>query len=357
MPYNPTSLRPDLAPQPGESVAGFFLRLGEALAWNSTSKAASTMGVSVGELRWGPRKRQGASARVCGHQLPLKVLDLNHRRICVPCLQENRFLRECWEINLLTTCPVHQVPLVDQCHCGTPLTWADRFLDRCDHCEPATDVAHVQACYPVEFERWLAGRLGLVSDCPSSRWLDGLKLGQSIRLIENVGLLAHETGSQIKPAAPTDPANRNSVLATGYETLQGPAFEEVILRTVEDWQQVSGGRVPRSDLDALGWFGDWFGDEGIAVDHPIHARLTAALAAALGVDAGNSPGAGVMEISILADKLQQPVDVVLELMKSKNSERPPQGLFVSEAFALEILQGYAQSGVHSEAVDDNHPAS
>lgn len=211
-------------------------------------------------------------------------------------------MREWWEINLLTTCPIHHTPLVAQCHCGTELTWTDRFLDRCDHCEAAGGATEVNLAGSTEFERWLAGRLELVSDGPTSRWLDGIKLGQSIRLIESVGLLARDGFSQARPAQISDLAPRNAIMASGFETLQSPAFEEVIHRSVGEFRLSTGTKSPKRAFDALGWFGDWFGDEDIANEHPFHARLVAALDAALGFGGDDDRQTGVMDISILADR-------------------------------------------------------
>lgn len=55
--------------------------------------------------------------------------------ICGPCLAENGFAREEWDLGPITVCTRHRVMLRDRCSaCGAPITWKRHSLTACDAC-------------------------------------------------------------------------------------------------------------------------------------------------------------------------------------------------------------------------------
>jgi TniQ len=55
--------------------------------------------------------------------------------ICGPCLAENGFAREEWDLGPITVCTRHQIMLRDRCSaCAAPITWKRHFLTACDAC-------------------------------------------------------------------------------------------------------------------------------------------------------------------------------------------------------------------------------
>lgn len=317
-----------LHPKRGESHAGYFMRLAETLEWGSISHAAKALGVSMADLRWGPRQRRGNSIRVSGHRLPMWVVEQHRRRVCPSCLQEDHFIREWWEISLITACPIHQVSLFDACACGDPLTWNDVRVDGC--CIREGKEVH-QGVETSQFERWLAECLGIVrSPKTPNTWLDGLGLSRSLRLLENVSALAASEYSAQTPYTATETELRRLELLRGFDILMGDGFEAIVDRTVKMFRSTHAGGVPKRLVDALGWFGDWLNDEDFPSEHPMVQRVATAVEAAYDLEP-LAPATNVISIAALAAELG--------LAESEVSRR------LADAFGVETFRGLVAPGL------------
>lgn len=245
----------DLYPAQGESIAGFMMRLGETLGWTSTTSAISTLGISIGELRWGPRQRRGNSARLSGHQIPLKYIDLDRRRVCLPCLAEERFLREWWEISVLSGCPHHGTALIDKCSCGTPLSWTDTNLDGCDDCGPNKSRSGSPPSDSTPFETWVLSYLRVMQQRVRRPEIDDGGLSFALRLLENLATLSETGFSEFLPAQDNAEAVVNRKLVKGFDLLVGLGLEEVVSHCFVRFRSSKNASIPTVPTDALGWFG------------------------------------------------------------------------------------------------------
>lgn len=327
----------DLRPVRGESVAGFILRLSETLGWQSPHRAMTNLGISHGDLRWGARQRRGNSARLCGHHIPLKYLDLQHRRVCRMCLQDSRFMREWWEIAILTACPIHGNELVKNCSCGTPLTWNDTHLDGCDECQPIDGGLITLPVDAGQMEQWLLSRLKITQKRPAIPELDTGDLSLALRILENVGLLGQSGFTEVAPLRVDSHAAGRQTLAEGLELLRGVGLEDHIERSVVAFRESSGIDVPKTPADGLGWFGDWMLNEELPGTHPFVVRVLAALQAAYGFPIISLDKTGVMAVSVLAQELGEPEEMALQRVQNQLSGKTLRGPLVPLTVAKALL--------------------
>lgn len=304
-------------PFDGESVAGFFLRLAEMTGSTGPSSAAKRFGVTLNELRWGPRQRRGNSARISGHHIPLGLLDLTARRICPSCLDESRFVREWWEISILSACPIHGVAMRSECPCGKALSWNDGRLDRCNECYGlAEDMTPLPQKEITPLEDIVARRVGILECEPMAEWLETSSLSFLLGLFEKVGILA-ETGYEMSsPAVEADVASRVAKMDRGLHALQSDQFEMLIDRCIGEFRDSNKTEFCKRPLDGLGWFGDWIGGEQLPGDHLFFKRLKAAMETAWGCEIIDLQRTGVMHISVLGERLKLPQDTAIEIVCS-----------------------------------------
>lgn len=325
-----------LQPFEGESVAGFFLRLAELSGSTGASFAAKMFGVTLNELRWGPRQRRGNSARIAGHHIPLDLLDLNARRICPCCLDESRFVREWWEISILTTCPIHGVALRGQCACGEAFTWDDRFIDRCGKCYGLSrDIAPLPPKVS-PLEDFIARRVGIITPDPLAEWIETSSLSFLLRLFEKVGALEQTGYGSLPPAIDVDIGSRIAKMERGLLTLQSDGFEVAIQQCVNEFREASAIAFCKRPLDGLGWFGDWVGDEQLPEKHLFIRRLKAAMESAWGCEIIDLHRTGVMHISVLGDRLKLPREMAVDAVCRHLGWVELRGDFVPAKLALEI---------------------
>lgn len=324
-------------PFDGESVAGFFLRLAELSGSIGPSSAAKRFGVTLGELRWGPRQRRGNSARLCGHQIPLEMLDLNARRVCPSCVEERRFVREWWEISILTTCPIHGVAMRGECACGEAFTWDDRSIDGCGNCYGlGGDVTPLPPKNVSPLEDLIARRVGIVAGEPLADWIEVSTLSFLLRLFEKVGTFAATGYAQVMRDTEADFASRIVTMERGLLVLQSEQFEAIIDRSVDDFRSASDIEFCKRPLDGLGWFGDWVGDEQLPRDHPFALRIKTAMESSWGCDLVDLQRTGVMHISVLGDRLKLPRDMAVEAVCRHLGWERMRGDLVPTAIAAEI---------------------
>ncbi len=174
-----------LAPQGGESLPGFLVRLagrsrvhgiaglarrtrlrqpGSAFEHADLMPLAQLAGcdpVLLAGMLYAPTTRH-AHHRFLGGEVHREQIDLRRRRACPACLGETDYHRAVWDLSLVGCCPVHRLLLTSACgRCGKPLRW-QTSLTRCDHCQ--ADLLSVQQPACTESEalatekfQWLAG--------------------------------------------------------------------------------------------------------------------------------------------------------------------------------------------------------
>jgi hypothetical protein len=70
--------------------------------------------------------------RVFGQRLPRYLLRLRESRVCPECLKQSTYWRKQWDLAVVTSCPIHQILLLENCHkCGRKITWRRRQVSFC----------------------------------------------------------------------------------------------------------------------------------------------------------------------------------------------------------------------------------
>jgi len=68
-----------------------------------------------------------------GSKLPAVAIEYKTPKVCPDCLLEASYIRQVWDLSLMTVCPHHGTRLVNICpDCGQPITWNRANVDSCD---------------------------------------------------------------------------------------------------------------------------------------------------------------------------------------------------------------------------------
>jgi hypothetical protein len=163
------------APHPDESFSGYLTRLAEANYYQTPSwilqlaklgnyarrddlafddgqnfKPLSKLtGVDTDELfaliyrRQGSKENKFCNCLVFGSPVPRPAIHLNPAKVCPRCLTDYGYVRRIWELSTVTTCPLHECLLMDECPnchrrlpfmrdrisiCKCQYDWRDSFL-------------------------------------------------------------------------------------------------------------------------------------------------------------------------------------------------------------------------------------
>jgi hypothetical protein len=323
-------------PIPGESPGGLLIRHCECNGWPTLRDFATQQGISIEGLRWGEglqymedslrldrgsladldRSRTRVTATLFGERFPIRRLDGARRRLCIDCLDENRYQRQWWEFSFLDRCPVHNRVFTGICGCGRTLSWFDNRLDGCGQCGHAVvRSGRERDCNPSPFQEWFVGALeGRQAPVPL---LKPCTLATAIDVVDRVGILVlggyrteipHAWSLGVDPAAAMD---------AGFRALGGSGLGAAIAASVEQYRRKTGIEVPRVPYAALGWFGIWLHQSHLATDHPLRNSVWEALKAALGlplIDIGNS---GLIPFSELAVSHRTSVSVLEDMARSR----------------------------------------
>lgn len=142
-----------------EGMNGYLLRLSEAngLAgiaqlWPTRQRSIELLFQRLGSQRW-PENITSLNETLPQFSVetgPRPLWNRRFSRYCPCCLSERKQWRWEWELTLVTSCPLHEVLLVDECsHCDTKLNWKRRSLMYCD-C--STELASATATLATEHE-------------------------------------------------------------------------------------------------------------------------------------------------------------------------------------------------------------
>lgn len=66
-------------------------------------------------LRQGRKSNKFCDSLIFGLPVPRTAINLNPAKICPGCLREHRYVRRIWELTIVTTCPLHECLLLDEC--------------------------------------------------------------------------------------------------------------------------------------------------------------------------------------------------------------------------------------------------
>lgn len=202
-------------PVPGESLPGFVMRVADGLKFDSAERLAgicrlrqpgSTVtsdalidlaarsGASLAALEgisYRPSTRFAHNAFL-GGSVHREFIDISRRRLCPLCLEDSPHHRACWDLTMMTACPVHGIRLIDRCsrsgrRCGPD--WKHPDVRRCRCGTDLTSLAvTVVSAAEAEAARWL---IALVSG-EELPWLPA-SLGRCerpdlLRLVMTVGM-------------------------------------------------------------------------------------------------------------------------------------------------------------------------
>jgi TniQ len=139
-PIQPLLARPSRSGD--EGMNGYLLRLSEAngLAgiaqlWPTRQRSINVLFRRLGSQQW-PENITSLDEILPQFSVetgPRPLWNRRFSRFCPCCLSERQQWRWEWELTLVTSCPLHEVLLVDECsHCNRKLNWKRRSLMNCD---------------------------------------------------------------------------------------------------------------------------------------------------------------------------------------------------------------------------------
>jgi hypothetical protein len=162
-------------PKKDESYLGFLLRLAEINSYDTPHRILKLLGASPSTFHI---YSTAASARLSlrlasltkldvkdlaplfndtvqgkyflsffDHPVPPYLLRPSRPRVCPECLSKSQYCRKQWDFSAVTSCPIHQIMLLEECPgCGNPITW---FRKSVSHCPCGNDWRQTQtACLP-----------------------------------------------------------------------------------------------------------------------------------------------------------------------------------------------------------------
>ena len=147
-------------PKEDESYLGFLLRLAEINSYDTLYWIHNIMGVSSQMLRTcSTAASADFSLRLAsltklnvqdlgslfnypipgkylvsffGYPVPPFLLRPDRPRVCPKCLSQSQYCRKQWDFSAITSCPIHQIMLLEECPgCGKPITWSRQSVSHC----------------------------------------------------------------------------------------------------------------------------------------------------------------------------------------------------------------------------------
>lgn len=157
-------------PKEDESYLGFLLRLAEINLFHTPYWILKIMGASPSTFRtYSAAESLRLSLRLASlcklsvkeldhlynhpirgkylvsffdHPVPPYLLRPGRPRVCPKCLSQSQYYRKQWDFAAITSCPLHQIMLLEKCPgCGKPITW---FRKSISHCRCGTDWRQTQ---------------------------------------------------------------------------------------------------------------------------------------------------------------------------------------------------------------------
>lgn len=157
-------------PKEDESFLGFLLRLAEINSFDTPYWMLKILGAGSSTFRTYSAEASAKLSRRLASLSKLRMKDLDHLynnpvrgkylvsffdhpvppyllragrpRVCPKCLSQSQYCRKQWDFAVITSCPIHQIMLLEKCPgCGKPITWLRRSVS---HCRCGTDWRQTQ---------------------------------------------------------------------------------------------------------------------------------------------------------------------------------------------------------------------
>jgi hypothetical protein len=289
-------------PLPEEPAHGLLLHLVELNGYSSAETVADCLGLRASELKVGkakslsafagmircpldvltadspaelpPRKRVERSFRnaKARNTTALKIrsvaissdqLSRRDRRVCPACLEDSRHHRFWWDLTAITTCPRHELRLVDRCGCGSDarLSWQDTKLFYCGKCSRRTPARRESAGRDVlAADAYLLKRFGVTSgeDFPV---LDSMSFFDAVDTLERVGAASIGGLKRKWQSADSLGVDPEVVRARGFSILASGRLTDLLDGLLAEFRKESPDVEPALTT-AYGWFYHWLNLKG-----------------------------------------------------------------------------------------------
>jgi hypothetical protein len=205
--------------------------------------------------QWSVQCGEGGKRTLRGNEVTVQLHYIT-RRLCPACIAESQHHRFWWDLGPITTCPRHQLCLIDTCVCGSELKWRDSSLLHCDQGRFFANLPRREADPLImRTDRYLLSRFGCAEheDVPI---LDEMQFVEACHLLERIGA-AREGYSKTWRNAKSLGIPLNQVQARGFEILADGRLDEVLTH-IYDGYIASGGKPEKGFSSCYGWLFHWF---------------------------------------------------------------------------------------------------
>jgi hypothetical protein len=141
-----------LDPHPAESLRGYLGRLGKnnfgegrriirkylEIAGNSGTlkgpQIAALSGLTgIAESKFRAMQHQDGDGENAffGHPWGRQAIAYGQSKLCQECYRESEVHNRIFDIDFMTVCPKHRLPIIDTCHCGAALKWSRPTFEIC----------------------------------------------------------------------------------------------------------------------------------------------------------------------------------------------------------------------------------
>lgn len=186
-----------------EGMNGYLLRLSEtnglagiAQLWPTRQRSIEVLFQRLGSQQWPENiiSLDEILPQLSAETGPRPLWNRHVSRFCPCCLSERLQWRWEWELTLVTSCPLHEVLLVDECHhCNTKLNWKRRRLMHCDCSWPLASGATTPATeHEIELSEIFSKKLRYAESGPEHLQL--LSIAQLNKVVFMLGAYAVNGG-------------------------------------------------------------------------------------------------------------------------------------------------------------------
>lgn len=230
----------------------------EVRAGRDIDRVAHACGVDPDVLRHAtPIVGEEGQIHLLGHEWHVESTRRQTRRWCPACLAEAPYHRTAWDIDAVTHCVDHRLPLASECpDCAKAVTWYHLDVARCG-CGASLKAIACEAV-PEEslaFDAWLARRLD--GQAGGVGAIDAMRLRDAIALVERTG--AHDLAPHASFADTWKAEGAHTVLDRGFRVLRDglDGFRAFLDRLVAAGRAADHGPRQWGVSVAYGGFGTW----------------------------------------------------------------------------------------------------
>lgn len=275
-------------PAPEEPAHGLFLRLVE-INGQGSDEIAKALGFSLASLRRGENIDKlakfiradeakvaansfsfsvGEKVSIRGEQVGLRDVVAGARRICPHCVRTANHHRFWWDIDFVDCCPHHERMLSNRCSCpeGHGLSWNDRAIGHCLHCDDPHVPNGVIAPSPpnpylLRSNRYFLGRLGVCfkEELPI---LDELPLDEAVEAVTKIGALLLKGHAENWPDLSDQ--ERMDCRSVGFHIIAYGILDKLLHQIFDSFIRKSSNSdaFNPSRSRSFGWFYHWLNGKG-----------------------------------------------------------------------------------------------